>query len=508
MKFYSIKLFLITFIIVILLPAPLNAVRKKITFKKLSLTGSQSPTSSNSSPNLPSTSTNTQLPSPNPQSINSSPLSLNPRPSSPSNPQPSHQQTPQQSPVSSNDLFPKLPSHPSPNRLVESQNIRHDDFLALRSSNSLNNFPFQPSPSRFLKAAHDKEFPALNQRTFQSSNHYPVERSSSLNLNPSVANSPWTRGGSVDSPRNRLNSPVLKKKNWPQTPGSSSSLLTSSSGYGRSLSTSSGSSTSLNSGASSPGTGNRPGIFSKRAHEEKPVAVSDKTCKDDNSPADQCFNYFVLSIFWPPALGFEYISRNKPVNDNINLLKWSIHGLWPATYGEVTPENCKKRTSVSFSQHRLASEKGLRASLESKWFNLCPYKLYGSSLVSFWDREFSKHGICATRSPFIASDVGYFKMAVNLFDRVNVAGILSAGNFKPGDKIHYGDIVEMINDAVGSRIKVDFIQDKTRDEAYLKEIKVCYNLKFRPINCPGTKLLTEEVRNKEITYLDHAPAAQ
>ncbi|XP_057336456.1 uncharacterized protein LOC130675015 [Microplitis mediator] len=507
MEFYCMKLFLITCIITILLPAPLNAVRKKINFRKLSLTGSQSSTSNNSPPNSPSTSTYTQLPSPDPQSVNLNPLSINPRPRSPI-PQPPHQQTPQPSPVSPTDPFPKLRSqHPSPNRPVESHHSpSHDDFPALRTSNSLKNFPF-PSPSSSPKISHDKEFPALNPQ--QSSNHYPVERSSSLTLKPtSVANHPtWARGGSVDSHKShRPNSLVLK--NLPQTPGSSSSSLNSPSVYGRGLSTSSGSSTSLNTGASSPGTRNRPGIFSKQTHREEPVAVSDKTCKDDNSPADQCFNYFVLSIFWPPALGFEYISKSKPVNDNINLLTWSIHGLWPATYGGTTPENCKKRSSVSFSQHRFNSEKGLRASLENKWFNLCPYKARGSSLVSFWDREFSKHGMCATRSPFIASDVGYFKMAVSLFDRVNVAGILSAGDFKLGDKKNYGDIVEMINNAVGSRTKVDFVQDKTRDEAYLKEIKVCYNLMLRPINCPGTKLMTEEVRNREITYLGYVPQAQ
>ncbi|CAG5074825.1 Protein of unknown function [Cotesia congregata] len=73
------------------------------------------------------------------------------------------------------------------------------------------------------------------------------------------------------------------------------------------------------------------------------------------------------AIFWPPALGFEYLSKNKPVNDNINLLKWSMHELRASSYTRAVSENCKKRTSVFFYRRWFQLEKGLKTSLKNQF---------------------------------------------------------------------------------------------------------------------------------------------
>ncbi|XP_044582939.1 ribonuclease Oy-like [Cotesia glomerata] len=323
-----------------------------------------------------------------------------------------------------------------------------------------------------------------------------MERSISLRI-PKHKTPHFIRGGSVGSNLSPRSSP-----------GTSWSSLTSSSGLGRSPSLSqspSGSFSSMNSSLSSPGLGRTRKLSDLPLIPDASVAVNDQTCKEDSSPAEQCFNFFTFSIFWPPALGYQYLSKNKPVNDNINRLKWSIHGLWPSSYTGAVPENCKKRKSVSFNQHRFQREKGLRTSLENKWFNICSYKQHGCSMTNFWDREFSKHGTCASRSSLISSDLGYFKMAVNMMDRVNVAGIFINSGFKVGDKLTYGEIVDIVNDTIGIRARVEVFENKAKNENYLKEIRVCYNLQLHPINCPETKLLTQEIRNREIIYLDHVP---
>ncbi|CAD6239196.1 GSCOCG00008635001-RA-CDS [Cotesia congregata] len=356
------------------------------------------------------------------------------------------------------------------------------------------------------------EFPALGaSRGISKSNSLTLRNTqSSTNLQGFV------REGSVDSTRSLrfpsdlnspLNSPFYQNKNFF---GSSSSSLTSTSGLGASYhSATSGSFSSLSTGRNSPGMGRGRKFSDASLVPHTPVAVSDMTCKDDTSPAEQCFNYFTFSLFWPPALGYEYQTKNKPVNDNINTLKWSIHALWPSSHSGIVPENCHKRTSVTFNQYRFEREKGLRASLENKWVTICPYKWTGSSAVSFWDREFSKHGACAARSLLIGSDVGYFKMANSLFDNVGITNVLLNIGFEVGTQMSYGDLVEKVNEKLGKRARIEFISDKiNNNKHYLKEIKVCYDLQFHRINCPGTGLISTDVRSKEITYLDHVPTLQ
>ncbi|XP_074096088.1 uncharacterized protein LOC141525473 [Cotesia typhae] len=371
-----------------------------------------------------------------------------------------------------------------------------EEYPALKSSSSsINNFGERLSLKKSNSATFNhEEYPALrsSKRPLQSLSPPPMERSNSLRI-PQPKNPHFIRGGSVGSNPSPRSSP-----------GTSWSSLTSPSGLGRSPS-SSGSFSSISSSLSSPGRGRTKKLSDLALVPAAPVTVNDQTCKEDGSPAEQCFNFFTFSIFWPPALGYEYLFKNKPVNDNINLLKWSIHGLWPSSYTGAIPENCKKRTSVTFNHHRFQREKGLRTKLETKWFNICPYKQHGCSTTSFWDREFSKHGACASRSSLISSDLGYFKMAVNMMDKVNMAGIFMNSGFKVGDKLTYGEIVDIVNDAIGIRVKVEIVQNKAKNVNYLKEIRVCYNLQFHPINCPGTKLLTQEIRSREIIYLDHVP---
>ncbi|XP_044582293.1 uncharacterized protein LOC123263515 isoform X3 [Cotesia glomerata] len=411
-------------------------------------------------------------------------------------------------------------SRPSLESLANSQKkLSLDQFPALRGSSSSLRIPKNPpagnqSPNPEKKTSLE-EYPALGAPRYLKSSLYPVERSNSLILNSqSSAHHPaFVRGSSVDSTKDlrfssqfdgSMNSPLQKNKNFF---GSSSSSLASTSGLGASYhSTSSGSFSSLSVGRNSPGLGRGRKFSDASLVPQFSVAVSDKTCKDDTSPAEQCFNYFTFSLFWPPALGYEYKSNNKAINDNVNIARWSVHGLWPSSYGGMTPENCHKRTSVTFNQYRLEREKGLRASLENKWINICPYKQKECSLVRFWDREFTTHGACAARSPLIGSDIGYFKMAVSLSTSLDMDHLLSNLGLNPGKIMTYGDLVDKISDKIGTTVRVEIVKNRKTNECYLKEIRVCYDLNFHRINCPGKKLLLQEMRELNIRHLDYVPA--
>ncbi|CAD6239194.1 GSCOCG00008634001-RA-CDS [Cotesia congregata] len=86
-------------------------------------------------------------------------------------------------------------------------------------------------------------------------------------------------------------------------------------------------------------------------------------------------------------------------------------------------------------------------------------------------------------------------MAVSLATSVNMDNVLS-------------DIGDKISEKIGTTVRIEIVVNKKNRviEYYLKEIKVCYDLNFRRINCPGRKILFQEVRELNIRHLDHVPA--
>ncbi|CAH8298741.1 unnamed protein product [Schistosoma turkestanicum] len=164
---------------------------------------------------------------------------------------------------------------------------------------------------------------------------------------------------------------------------------------------------------------------------------------------------YKFGLTWPPTYCYSYI---RPIPDGVT--SFTIHGLWPEIYPDIIP-NC-----TAEEKFNLTLLNPLRPELNHKW----PHLNNLSATEIFWEREFEKHGQCAVQDPLIRSVFGYFKTALELYNRTDLFSTLRRYNIVPSNQTIYNSYKNYS----------------------LEEVRFCMNRSFAYINCSSYGICPEE----------------
>lgn len=142
----------------------------------------------------------------------------------------------------------------------------------------------------------------------------------------------------------------------------------------------------------------------------------------------------------------------------------------------IGPAFCKK---IPFDFNSI---KWLLPELLEYWPNLYT----DTSLDSFWEHEWTKHGTCAVGNlPNINSESDYFNVTLGLRNHFDFGPILKASNIVPDDVVLYD--LDKIKGAIKSVLNVEpmivcYIL-KDSDVQYLSQMQICLSKSFELVDC-------------------------
>ncbi|CAH8297929.1 unnamed protein product [Schistosoma turkestanicum] len=184
------------------------------------------------------------------------------------------------------------------------------------------------------------------------------------------------------------------------------------------------------------------------------------------------WNSFTFGLIWPPTYCYSYI---RPIPDGVT--SFTIHGLWPQIYPDITP-NCTP--TVKFNLTLLDP---LRPELDHKW----PCLRDCSAAEVFWENEFKKHGHCAVQDPQIRSVFGYFKAAVEVYNKTDLLNTLERNNIVPSNRTLYNRTYfqNVLKKEYGFPGWLLCRQGRGKGVTYynFEEVRFCMNRSFAHINC-------------------------
>lgn len=194
---------------------------------------------------------------------------------------------------------------------------------------------------------------------------------------------------------------------------------------------------------------------------------------------DHHFDLLILTQHWPYTTCLEWEDREGSCR-KIEQARWTVHGLWPTQLGKIAPNFCNN--SWHFDPAVLTP---IRGNLTVFW----PDVEVRKTPNSLWDHEWTKHGTCAAQLQEMDSEVKYFAKGCELAEANPVTDWLVTAGVMPNKKgTQYN--MKAVWDAVmagtgGKRPHIDC--DEVEGEAYISEIKVCYDKSFNRVDCDGIK---------------------
>nr|CCQ19217.1 conserved hypothetical protein RNAseT2-like [Cotesia sesamiae Kitale bracovirus] len=242
-------------------------------------------------------------------------------------------------------------------------------------------------------------------------------------------------------------------------------------------------------------------VMKSVAHPKKCVDNT-KTTPKIIAPAEHCFDYFNFAVSWNPGMAYKlWVTGYKIRTDRIRP-SWVIHGLWPTMFARSQdPMPGCQRFDLTFNTYRFVNHKILGVldnvwdtSLDKEW----------SNNKKFWEHEFYKHGSCASRSSVIKDDVDYFKRSLELHAQLDIGMTLSRSGIKVGAIMKLGNIINVIENKVGAKVKIDYVQNPQTGENYLAGLHICYDTLLRVMDCPNAYLSHERLQT-DIRYLEQLP---
>ena len=164
--------------------------------------------------------------------------------------------------------------------------------------------------------------------------------------------------------------------------------------------------------------------------------------------------YHLLTISWAP----EWCRTNGApgTEQRLDCLKptgFFLHGLWPNGAAPPYPGYCRPVPSMS------------RKTLRQMYCRTPSAELL--------QHEWQKHGACAWRDA-----ASYFRQAAKLYDRVVIPSIEAI----PPESLTAG-VLRAAFVAKNPWLKLDMMWVELRDGGRLLEVRICHDLKFRPMRC-------------------------
>ncbi|XP_015173495.1 PREDICTED: ribonuclease Oy [Polistes dominula] len=212
------------------------------------------------------------------------------------------------------------------------------------------------------------------------------------------------------------------------------------------------------------------------------------------------FDVLIFTQHWPQTVCYVWKEKSEshacalPKND-----EWSIHGIWPTKYHTVGPNFCNQ--SLPFNASALDP---IKSELEEKWIDVENM----NDTYSFWRHEWIKHGTCAAILPELNTEFKYFQKGLELLNIYDMKDVLGKCNILPGSSYAVQDIFNAIKKIVGTTPEIGCVHNKEKDEAYIFEIKICFDKNLRLVDCDGISgYPSETCKNyKQVTYPGIVPS--
>ena len=222
------------------------------------------------------------------------------------------------------------------------------------------------------------------------------------------------------------------------------------------------------------------------------LLISGPAVSDDKTPAVcQDFGYLLMSQVWAPTE-----CKREPQLNNCGSLnkvaRWVVHGLWPDYNTPGTyPSFCQPPSYSDSENAAIATE------LAQKWPNLIfvPTDKTATDKDAItnrglWKHEWNKHGTCAELcDKAITSQKQYFQLSLDLFDRFDVGGVLTAAGITPDDtrEVSGSDVLKAIELSTGSVPQLACFNDTATKKSYLLEMRICLKSNARDVfDCPAS----------------------
>ncbi|GAU28754.1 hypothetical protein TSUD_372630 [Trifolium subterraneum] len=148
--------------------------------------------------------------------------------------------------------------------------------------------------------------------------------------------------------------------------------------------------------------------------------------------------------------------------------KFSIHGLWPQNRSSPHTMRCTTDQLVENELNPLTPR------IENVWPSLT------GKNINFWTYEWNVHGTCSTMTTY-----DYFKLALDLYAKIDIKGLLQKSNLTPGTKsIKRIDIEDAIKKLGTGGSTPQLNCDKKSGN--LLEVRLCFDTSTNPkyTNCP------------------------
>ncbi|KAL4374422.1 hypothetical protein HN51_008220 [Arachis hypogaea] len=173
-------------------------------------------------------------------------------------------------------------------------------------------------------------------------------------------------------------------------------------------------------------------------------------------PTYSTYQYFKLSLQWPPSFQQRYGVRTIQKN-------FTIHGLWPQNFSGPWPHDCS--LSHSFEANTVNI---LGRQLAIDWPNLHGQKWNNK----FWEAQWLKHGTCSLNN---FKQLQYFSLAIGIKNKLDILGMLENAGIRPNATITYNyiDIVDAIKAKIGPFEPELYCVMPHNNVVLLFEVRVC-----------------------------------
>lgn len=167
--------------------------------------------------------------------------------------------------------------------------------------------------------------------------------------------------------------------------------------------------------------------------------------------------YYLLAISWTPdwrRINGQTKATTPPLDPERQPQGFALHGLWPnGKVGPPYPRYCRPVGTID------------GATVRSMYCR--------TQSAALLQHEWQAHGSCGWATP-----AAYFRDAARLYDRVRLPRIEAIPDLTAG----------RLRQAFTARnrwLPVDAVFVALDNEGRLTEVRLCYDLKYRPVACPG-----------------------
>lgn len=186
-----------------------------------------------------------------------------------------------------------------------------------------------------------------------------------------------------------------------------------------------------------------------------------------NKHKHQDGDHYIFARQWPPAICNGRIKCTPMAKE---LDRWTIHGLWP------NDKNNTQKLSCSQDEFDIKTLSSIEMKLQNSWPDL-----YKNDSVSFWQKEWNKHGTCSNMP-----QLEYFDQTLALNDLYPLTQWLQNSKVEPGKEYSKENVLQALSSHFPSNSISFHCSNSNSKVVYLREIRFCFVLKqkvFEPIDC-------------------------